>query len=280
MKKTTFILSALSFFAIASTAYAQAKGFVPLAPIPDLTTGKIAAEAGLASFFNNLYKYLIGLAATLAVIQITWAGIEIAFNKEDVSKITDNKGKIYNALLGLVLVLAPVLVFTIINPSILNLSLNLPPLETKFTPATGAGTGLNTNTAPATAAATASECSTSRAPLGATGSATAGCPTQQAAQEFAAACPGGSGTTYLSGDPSYPYAASCSALQPLQGGHRDYTDKTLIPSGYWCYLTKITAGNNATLTYICGADKNSCDALVLSKAGGGTYAGGCRTAPF
>lgn len=142
IKKTPLLLSILSFFAVATTAYAQAKGFTALAPIPDLTTGKIAAEAGLASFFNNLYKYLIGLAATLAVIQITWAGFEIAFNKEDVSKITDSKGKIYNALLGLVLVLSPVLVFTIINPSILNLSLNLPPLDTKFTPKPSATTPL------------------------------------------------------------------------------------------------------------------------------------------
>lgn len=116
-------------------------GFVPLAPIPGLTQGVAADSAGLANFFNNLYKYLIGLAATLAVIQITWSGIEIAMNKDDVSKIMDDKGKIYNAIFGLVLVLSPVLVFSIINPSILNLSVNLPPLDTKSTGALRAGSG-------------------------------------------------------------------------------------------------------------------------------------------
>lgn len=129
-RKTIFILSALSFFVIASTAYAQA--FVPLAPIPDLTQGATTNPSGLANFLNNLYKYLIGLAAALAVIQITWAGLDIAiWHKDAVSAITNDKEKIYNALFGLVLVLSPVLVFSIINPSILNLSLNLPPLETK-----------------------------------------------------------------------------------------------------------------------------------------------------
>jgi len=106
-------------------------GFVPLAPIPGLTQGVVADSNGLANFLNNLYKYLIGLAAVIAIIQIIWAGIDIAFfHKDAVSAITDDKGKIYNAIFGLVLVLSPALVFSIINPSILNLSLNLPPLDT------------------------------------------------------------------------------------------------------------------------------------------------------
>ncbi|MFA6407934.1 MAG: hypothetical protein WCW36_00435 [Candidatus Paceibacterota bacterium] len=108
-----------------------AEGFVALAPIPGLTQGATADTAGLASFFNNLYKYLIGLAATLAVIQIIWAGIDMAvFHKDAVSEITNDKGKIYNAIFGLILVLSPALVFSIINPSILNLSLNLPEIKT------------------------------------------------------------------------------------------------------------------------------------------------------
>lgn len=47
------------------------------------------------------------------------------------STVTDSKGRIAQALLGLTLVLSPVLVFSIINPSILNLSINLPALDTK-----------------------------------------------------------------------------------------------------------------------------------------------------
>ncbi|MHB8913566.1 MAG: pilin [Minisyncoccota bacterium] len=130
MRKTLIFIGLFLSFGFASHALAQ--GFVSLAPIPGLTdtsATSVINSATLASFFNNLYKYLIGLAATLAVIQIIWAGIEIAMNKDNASKLLDEKGKIYNAIFGLVLVLSPALIFSIINPSILNLSLDLPPIK-------------------------------------------------------------------------------------------------------------------------------------------------------
>lgn len=123
-----FTLMAIPIVLLAFSNAASAQGFVPLAPIPNLTDTQ-PTEEGLAVFFNNLYKYLIGLAATLAVIQIIWSGIEIAWNQDDVSKIKDDKGKIYNAIAGLALVLSPALVFSIINPNILNLSISLPPIN-------------------------------------------------------------------------------------------------------------------------------------------------------
>lgn len=131
MKKLIFISGLVLLLGLAPHALAQ--GFVPIAPITNLTTGDVASQEGLANFFNNLYKYLIGLAAILAIIEIVWGGLEIAVNKESPSKITDSKGRIYNAIFGLLLVLAPALVFGIINPSILNLGINLSPLPTKPT---------------------------------------------------------------------------------------------------------------------------------------------------
>jgi hypothetical protein len=120
---------------------AGSSGFVPLAPIPGLTQGVTASQTGLASFLNNLYKYLIGIAAVLAVIEIIWGGIEIM--GESVVKKGDGKARIQQAILGLVLVLSPVLVFTIINPAILNLSLNIPPLSIEG-PSSGGSTATNT----------------------------------------------------------------------------------------------------------------------------------------
>jgi hypothetical protein len=109
-------------------------GFQALAPIPGLTAPTALGSGpvdstDLANFFNNLYKYLIGLAAVLAVIQIIRGGLEIS-TQDSVSKQGEGRKHIQDALLGLVLVLTPVLVFTIINPKILDLSLNLPPLAT------------------------------------------------------------------------------------------------------------------------------------------------------
>ncbi len=129
MKKLLFF--GLFVAVLMPVAHASADGFTALAPIPGLTSQSMIINSdSLAAFFNNLYKYLVGLAATIAVIQIMWAGAGIAFfHKDAVAAITDDKGKIYNAIFGLVLVLSPVLVFSIINPSILNLSLNMPPIK-------------------------------------------------------------------------------------------------------------------------------------------------------
>ncbi len=141
VKKTLLITGALLFFGFVPHVFAQ--GFVPLASIPGLTDIQ-PTVGGLATFFNNLYKFAIGFAAILAVIMIIWGGIEIATNKDNVSKIIDSKGRILQAVLGLVLVLSPVLVFSIINPSILNLSINLPELDTKSGVPVGAGSGATT----------------------------------------------------------------------------------------------------------------------------------------
>lgn len=128
--KQLLLLSLLALVSFAPHVLAQ--GFTALAPITgltdDTTANSIINAGSLASFFNNLYKYLIGLAATLAVIEIIWGGIEIS-TKDSVSKQSDGKERITQAIFGLVLVLSPVLVFSIINPSILNLSLNLPPID-------------------------------------------------------------------------------------------------------------------------------------------------------
>lgn len=135
--KKLFIFGLLAFLGFAPHVFAQ--GFTALAPIPGLTSPEVTSvinSTSLANFFNNLYKYCIGLAATLAVIQIIWSGLDIAiFHKDAVSAIMDSKDKIYNAIYGLILVLSPVLVFSIINPSILNLSLNLPPINLTTPPA-------------------------------------------------------------------------------------------------------------------------------------------------
>lgn len=123
--------------------------FCPLAPIPGLTdtsATSVVQSQDLASFFNNLYKYLIGLAAAFAVIEIIWGGLEIS-TKDSVSKQSDGKARIQQALFGLLLVLSPVLVFSIINPSILNLSLNLPKLDTAEVPQDKGDVSGNTTTA-------------------------------------------------------------------------------------------------------------------------------------
>ncbi len=131
MKKLMLFSSlGLAFFALAPEVLAQ--GFTALAPIPGLTdqsATSVVNSTGFANFFNNLYKYCIGLAAALAVIEIIWGGLEIS-TQDSISQQSKGRERITQAILGLVLVLSPVLVFSIINPSILNLSIGIKPLNT------------------------------------------------------------------------------------------------------------------------------------------------------
>lgn len=153
LKTVVLALSFVLLLGLAPHALAQSS-FVPLAEIPGLTSGDVANSSDLASFFNNLYKYLIGLAAILAIIEIIWGGLEYS-TQDNISKKSDGKARIYQALSGLLLVLAPALVFGIINPSILNLGVNLSPLSAPSSGTTG-GTAPTTS---ATITAPASGCS-------------------------------------------------------------------------------------------------------------------------
>ncbi|MDE2021919.1 MAG: hypothetical protein KGI71_03340 [Patescibacteria group bacterium] len=202
-------------------------GFVPLAPIPGLTDSSatsVVNSTTLAVFFNNLYKYLIGIAAVLAVIEIIWGGLEIAINKENVSKITDAKGRIVQALFGLVLVLSPVLVFSVINPSILNLSLDLPALNTApVVNVTSAPTTPQTANVPNTSTkfiTPASSCSSG------------GCPSY--GQQCASVAPTGYG---LSGEPDLVCVKSDGITVDLNNFVPNCASGESIK--IWCSYTKI-----------------------------------------
>ena len=159
-------------------------GFVPLAPIPGLTDAQSnPTTSTLAVFFNNLYKYLIGIASALAVIMVIWGGIEIA-TQDSVAKQGQGRRRIQQALFGLILVLSPAFVFGIVNSSILNLSVNIPALDTAT---------VSTST-PSFSTNGGNTASTTDASTGCTVSGTllqkASCSTQAAAQAFASKCSG------------------------------------------------------------------------------------------
>ena len=65
MKKAILLSVFLLSLGFASQAVAQGSSFVPLAPIPGLTEAGAADPARFGTFFNNLYKYAVGLSAAL-----------------------------------------------------------------------------------------------------------------------------------------------------------------------------------------------------------------------
>ncbi|MFZ1988065.1 MAG: pilin [Minisyncoccia bacterium] len=109
-----------AFFFAALVAHAQQNtGFVPLAEIKGLTDTATVSQ-GLPFFLRSLYTFCIGAAVVLAVIQIIRGGIEY-MGGESVTNKEQGRNHITQAILGLILVLSPVIVFGIINKDITTL---------------------------------------------------------------------------------------------------------------------------------------------------------------
>jgi hypothetical protein len=101
--------------------------FIPLTQLPGLSD--TSTTSTLPGFLNQLYKICIGVAAVIAVLEIMYAGVQFMTSRGSVSSNEAAKSRIQNAILGLVLVLSPTIVFSIINPDILKLDLNFSTLD-------------------------------------------------------------------------------------------------------------------------------------------------------
>lgn len=114
-----------------------ARDYVPLTGIYGITQdggAPVGTQSGnLSGFFQNIFNLLIGIAGILAVIMLTWGGVEYMAS-DVITKKEDAKAKIQGAALGLLLVLFSVAILYSINPDILSLRVFIPPL----TPTTSA----------------------------------------------------------------------------------------------------------------------------------------------
>jgi hypothetical protein len=125
--------------------------FVPLTSIPAIVSiGQASDAADLAAFLNNIYKICIGIAATLAVLQIMRAGF-MYMGGDSITETKQARMMIYTSIGGLVLVLSPAIVFGILNPNILSLQIGGSAGLASFAPPTTSGessTTLPTGAAP------------------------------------------------------------------------------------------------------------------------------------
>ncbi len=96
-------------------------GFVPITNFPAFTS--YTSSSSLTPFINNLYTYAIGIATILAVIEIIWGGFLWMGSGASISNKEAGRGKIMMAIFGLILVLSPYLILSLINPNLLNLRL-------------------------------------------------------------------------------------------------------------------------------------------------------------
>ena len=98
-----------------------------LEPIMGVTAINTASD--LATFFNFLFKMLIGLCSLLAVIMIIIGGIEYLTTEAFTGK-SGARERIENAVTGLVLLAAVYLILYTINPNLLRLNIDLKAIET------------------------------------------------------------------------------------------------------------------------------------------------------
>jgi hypothetical protein len=121
MRSTLASLGAFALLLIPSVVFAE-EVFVPLTTLPGI--GAISSSGdGLSTFLNTVYRLCVGAAAVIAVIQITRAGI-VYMLQDSLTEKKEARHLINMSLLGLLLVLAPTIVFSVIDQRILSLKID------------------------------------------------------------------------------------------------------------------------------------------------------------
>jgi hypothetical protein len=147
MKRRLLFIGLLMLLPLAALADTTgSSNFVPLTSLPGLSAIS-QTNSDFISFFNNLYKVCIGFAAVLALLQIIRAGIEWMAAGDNTERVSHARTLITNSVFGLILVLSPVIIFSIINPNVLSLQLNVSGLNSG-----SAAPASNSTTAASTAA--------------------------------------------------------------------------------------------------------------------------------
>lgn len=140
--------------------------YVLLAPLPYVSNSNQACADGSTSnadgscqtnfvqYLLGLFKLIIALSAILAVVMITYGGLEYIMSASFGAK-QDGKERITNAVVGLLLALASYLILYTINPNLVSLKFSVPactngattcPVNAGATGTTGSnGALLNTN---------------------------------------------------------------------------------------------------------------------------------------
>lgn len=96
---------------------------VVLEPIPGVTDSKDKID--FPTFLRNLFSFLLAVGAILAVFMLVWGGVwymtsDVVGEKEKARK------RIFNAVLGLLLLFGSVLVLRTINPDLLDFKIIIP----------------------------------------------------------------------------------------------------------------------------------------------------------
>jgi type IV secretory pathway VirB2 component (pilin) len=158
--RTYLYLLLLVLVSVPFVVYGQTSNnnFVPLQPnVPGIA--EFAKSGSIPELLNNIYKICIGVAATLAVLQIMRAGV-MYMGGDSITEKKEARNLISMSVIGLLLVLSPVIVFSIINPDILSLKIG----AIELSPVKDQGSGLTEN--PPATSLTPQQCASKYDPIG------------------------------------------------------------------------------------------------------------------
>jgi hypothetical protein len=105
-----------------------------LEPLPCLdykdngcVAGTMQESINIKDYILYIYKFSIAIAVFLAIVMIIWGGF-LYITSETPFKIADGRSKITNALSGLAMVLVSYLILATIDPRLVNIDSNIPPI--------------------------------------------------------------------------------------------------------------------------------------------------------
>lgn len=119
--RVTILIACISaaHIALAADISSSPQNFVPIAPIQG-ASGNPITSGSFGEYINTLFRYSIGVGATLAIIWIMIGGFEYILSEATESKQSGRR-RITNALYGLLILLFVSIVLYTIDPQALNL---------------------------------------------------------------------------------------------------------------------------------------------------------------
>lgn len=90
---------------------------------------RVVKEMPFEDYLGYVFKFAIAISAFLAVIMIIYGGFEIMLSEAIPAKLA-GKERIYNALIGLLMVLSSYLILRTIDPRLVEINTTIPKIET------------------------------------------------------------------------------------------------------------------------------------------------------
>jgi len=117
----------VGFFAALGIAQSADQGYALLEPLPGTETAP-GTSVGLSGYLEAVFAFGISLAGIFAVLMIVIGGIEYITAYGNPGRAETAKNRIWQALIGLLLVVSAWLILYTINPDLTKGQLNIPPL--------------------------------------------------------------------------------------------------------------------------------------------------------